>query len=117
MKALSALTQAGIISVEDGSTLKKCYLILRKYEHRLQMMEEQQIHTLPSTQFEQQCFARMMGFCSSNAEADRQSMLHHLRNTMARVRSIFGGLFDQKHLEVEAALRNSTRLRNFRKDE
>ena len=117
LKALSALTQAGIISVEDGSTLRKCYLILRKYEHRLQMMEEQQIHTLPSTQFEQQCFARMMGFCSSNAEADRQSMLHHLRNTMARVRSIFSGLFDQKHLEVEAALRNSTRLRNFRKEE
>ena len=58
-----------------------------------------------------------MGFYSSNAEADRQNMLHHLRNTMAKVRSIFGGLFDQKHLEVEAALRNSTRLRNFRPKE
>ena len=117
LKSLSALTQAGILSAEDGITLRECYLILRKYEHRLQMMDEQQIHTLPSTQFEQQCFARMMGFCSSNAEADRQSMLHHLRNTMARVRSIFGGLFNQKHLEVEAALRNSTRLRNFRQEE
>ncbi|MGA0190455.1 MAG: hypothetical protein ACO3LW_06570 [bacterium] len=117
LKALSALTQAGILSVEDGNILRECYLILRKYEHRLQMIDEKQIHTLPSNQSEQQCFARMMGFYSANAEADRQSMLHHLRNTMAKVRSIFGGLFDQKHLEVEAALRNSTRLRNFRPEE
>jgi glutamate-ammonia-ligase adenylyltransferase len=115
--ALVALTESGILSPGDGNTLRECYLILRKYEHRLQMIDEQQIHTLPSTQFEQQCFARMMGFCSASAEDDRQSMLNHLRNTMARVRGIFGGLFDQKHLEVEAALRNSTRLRNFRKEE
>ncbi|MGB1133839.1 MAG: hypothetical protein ACPG4O_07400 [bacterium] len=117
LKALSALTETGVLSAEDGSTLIECYFVLRKFEHRLQMIDEQQIHTLPSTQFEQQRFARMMGFYSSNAEADRQNMLHHLRNTMAKVRSIFGGLFDQKHLEVEAALRNSTRLRNFRPKE
>ena len=54
LKALSALTETGVLSAEDGRTLRECYFVLRKFEHRLQMIDEQQIHTLPITQFEQQ---------------------------------------------------------------
>ena len=113
LEALHALRQSRLLSEEDAATLRQCYLDLRRWEHRLQLIDEQQVHILPENQVEQQRFARLAGYCSEDPEADRQLLLQHLRDTMARVRSIFGGLFDQKHLEVEAALRNSTHFRNF----
>ena len=46
--ALDALAQAELIDREDASTLGEAYDRLRTIEHRLQMVNDRQTHTLPS---------------------------------------------------------------------
>ncbi len=46
-ETLDALAEAGLIEVEDAEVLGRCYVRLRTVEHRLQMVEDQQTHTLP----------------------------------------------------------------------
>lgn len=46
--ALDALAAAGVISAPDAQTLGEAYDRLRVIEHRLQMVDDHQTHTLPS---------------------------------------------------------------------
>jgi glutamate-ammonia-ligase adenylyltransferase len=46
--ALDALAAAGLISVEDAQVVGGAYDRLRTLEHRLQMVDDQQTHALPS---------------------------------------------------------------------
>ncbi len=46
-ETLDALAAAGLIEPEDSQVLKASYARLRTVEHRLQMIEDQQTHTLP----------------------------------------------------------------------
>ena len=48
LDALAALAEAGLIGSEDARTLADSYRLLRTIEHRLQMVEDQQTHRLPS---------------------------------------------------------------------
>jgi glutamate-ammonia-ligase adenylyltransferase len=47
VKALDALTRAGRIEADVAARLKDHYAVLRRLEHRLQMVEDQQTHNLP----------------------------------------------------------------------
>jgi [glutamine synthetase] adenylyltransferase / [glutamine synthetase]-adenylyl-L-tyrosine phosphorylase len=47
LPALSALTKAGWIAAEDAATLGKSYQLYRTIEHRLQMVDDLQTHSLP----------------------------------------------------------------------
>ena len=44
---LDALAVAGLVASDDAAVLGDCYDRLRTVEHRLQMVEDQQTHTLP----------------------------------------------------------------------
>lgn len=46
-ETLDALAAAGLVGREDSEVLKASYARLRTVEHRLQMIEDQQTHTLP----------------------------------------------------------------------
>jgi len=46
--ALDALRAAGVLDEETVNTLHKSYIFLRRTEHRLQMLADQQTHQLPS---------------------------------------------------------------------
>jgi len=48
LAALAALAEAGLIGAEDARTLADSYRLLRTVEHRLQMVEDQQTHRLPT---------------------------------------------------------------------
>jgi len=48
LDALAALAEAGLIGAEDARTLADSYRLLRTVEHRLQMVEDQQTHRLPT---------------------------------------------------------------------
>jgi len=50
MDALDALAAAGRIGGEEAETLKAAYVVLRTAEHRLQMVDDRQTHTLPRAQ-------------------------------------------------------------------
>src|SRR3546814_7465826 len=45
--ALAALAQAGRIAPDIAARLADHYAVLRRIEHRLQMIEDQQTHSLP----------------------------------------------------------------------
>ena len=48
LDALGALAQAGIIAPETADTLSRAYRQLRTIEHRLQMVDDRQTHSLPT---------------------------------------------------------------------
>src|SRR6185437_4138443 len=50
MDALKALTAAGIVAPQAAAELSHCYRALRGLEHRLQMVEDEQTHTLPKSE-------------------------------------------------------------------
>ena len=60
--ALKILAKHGQISEQASSELIESYWFLRKVEHRLQMVNDQQTHTIPKTKIEVNEFAIFMGF-------------------------------------------------------
>ncbi|MGK5093947.1 hypothetical protein WDW89_18280 [Deltaproteobacteria bacterium TL4] len=117
LQALERLEQRELIELQDIKSLRETYLYLRKLEHRLQLKEEQQTHTIPPDPKDQAILARVMGYSHADIEVARRYFLEDVKDKMFRVRSIFGGLFDQTHVEIEAAIRNSCRFHVIQPDE
>ena len=87
LKALDKLVCQGMIDERDCRGLKQAYLFLRKVEHRIQLVDERQWHTLPTEQSERARLARGLGF---SGWAD---FLSALNKTRAQVASLYQGLF------------------------
>jgi glutamate-ammonia-ligase adenylyltransferase len=62
--ALVALAQRGVIAQGTCADLRRAYRFLRTLEHRLQMIEDQQTHSLPKHDGGLDNVARFMGFAS-----------------------------------------------------
>ncbi len=61
---LAALAAGGWIDAATRDELTTAYDFLRRVEHRLQMMADEQTHTLPADRSELEAFARFLGFAS-----------------------------------------------------
>jgi [glutamine synthetase] adenylyltransferase / [glutamine synthetase]-adenylyl-L-tyrosine phosphorylase len=86
--ALTTLTEAGWIADEVADELTEAYEFLRRLEHRLQMVDDQQTQTLPS---DEAGIARIAGFMGFEDQADfRESLLHHLRRVESHYTRSFG---------------------------
>jgi glutamate-ammonia-ligase adenylyltransferase len=68
--SLDALAQAGIIASEDAQLLGDSYDRLRTLEHRLQMVADQQTHSLPADWEAIEEVARLDGLAGSRALLD-----------------------------------------------
>jgi glutamate-ammonia-ligase adenylyltransferase len=86
--ALRLLMRAGHVRPRAAGELAAAYRFLRGVEHRLQMVNDRQVHSLPERAPELARFATFMGFASLEAFAAR--LLHHL----ARVRARYAELFE-----------------------
>jgi glutamate-ammonia-ligase adenylyltransferase len=62
LDALAALAAAGRIDSDDAATLGDSYRWLRTLEHRLQMIDDAQTHSIPATLTARQAWARLSGF-------------------------------------------------------
>ena len=62
LQVLERLAQRGLITTEAEAKLRAAYLFLRRLEHRLQYVEDQQTHALPSQPEQQAALAPTMGF-------------------------------------------------------
>src|SRR5262249_48994046 len=87
--ALRALARAGRTPLEVAEDMIESYRFLRIVEHRLQMVDDQQTHTLPESDLELEAFARFAGY--EGAEEFADALLFHLR----RVEDHYGRLFEE----------------------
>lgn len=97
--ALDALARGGYVAASDAAALAEAYRWLRSVEHRLQLFEDRQVHTLPPDPAGRARLARVLGFrdcpSTSAAAAFEQTLARH-RST---VRAIHERLFFRPLLE------------------
>ncbi|NOT42426.1 MAG: bifunctional [glutamine synthetase] adenylyltransferase/[glutamine synthetase]-adenylyl-L-tyrosine phosphorylase [Alphaproteobacteria bacterium] len=90
VEALRALAARNIIDEQTRADLAETYVFLRTLEHRLQMIEDEQTHSMPKTAEGLSNVARFMGF------AETQTFTDLLRDHLMRVQSHYAKLFEGK---------------------
>ncbi|MGD0206941.1 MAG: bifunctional [glutamate--ammonia ligase]-adenylyl-L-tyrosine phosphorylase/[glutamate--ammonia-ligase] adenylyltransferase [Verrucomicrobiota bacterium] len=75
LPCLAKLAQYKLLAEEEAQQLDAAYQFLRDVEHRLQMEENQQTHTIPADRHAQLRLARLMGF-RSLAEFEAALQMH-----------------------------------------
>ncbi|MBF0370920.1 MAG: bifunctional [glutamate--ammonia ligase]-adenylyl-L-tyrosine phosphorylase/[glutamate--ammonia-ligase] adenylyltransferase [Magnetococcales bacterium] len=103
---LDLLAEMALITPEAARDLNQAYHFLRTVEHRLQIVQEQQVHSLPEEKGEFLALAKRMGFSSSDPFREK---LDKIRSS---VQHYYGNLFfesERSHREridplVEALL-------------
>ena len=73
-EALSGLQMAGWIDAPVKDELERAYWLLRSYEHRIQMLHDEQSHSIPATKEEFAAFSRLLG--SGSEQVERASYCH-----------------------------------------
>ena len=72
LEALQRLARAGLMSAEIAQALSRAYVFLRQVEHRIQYLDDQQTHVLPTRDDDLLWIAQTMGF------QDSSGFLHQL---------------------------------------
>ncbi|MBV9491840.1 MAG: bifunctional [glutamate--ammonia ligase]-adenylyl-L-tyrosine phosphorylase/[glutamate--ammonia-ligase] adenylyltransferase [Verrucomicrobia bacterium] len=99
LKTLVALEQLQLLPQEEVHALREAYVFLRTLEHRLQMIHEQQTHTLPADPRAQTLIGRTLGFAS------RDAFLEHLARQTKAVRTVFERLLEGRSVASPNAVR------------
>ena len=68
LKALSRLAASGLMKPESAARLAEAYVFLRRVEHRIQYLDDQQTHLLPTGDGDLNWIARSLGL-ACNADA------------------------------------------------
>ena len=87
MATLAALAHGGWIDNETRNDLAVAYCFLRSVEHRLQMINDEQTHTLPADRDSLERFARFV--CFSGRDAFAKTLLAHLHSVQRHYASLF----------------------------
>jgi glutamate-ammonia-ligase adenylyltransferase len=88
--ALDALCARRLVTAETTSDLKDAYRFLRTLEHRLQMIEDQQTHTIPKAPEDIAHVACFLGF------SDAQAFAAALTEQLETVQSHYARLFERE---------------------
>ena len=89
LEALDLLASSDWITVEARDQLAAAYLFLRRVEHRLQMVADEQTHALPEEREAVERFARFLGYESRDAFA--RDLLAHLDVVQRHYGKLFEG--------------------------
>ena len=89
LQALDLLANGGWIAREVRDELAAAYEFLRRVEHRLQMIDDEQTHTLPEDPEAMVRFARFLGFAGRDAFA--AELERHLTRVQAHYSQLFEG--------------------------
>ena len=96
MKALDKLLRARLLSIEEHSVLIEGYRFLRNIEHKLQMVEEQQIHTLPADPIELRRCALRLGYRDGEEGKATERFLRDQTLSAERIHEIFMRLISRE---------------------
>ncbi|MEA3465322.1 MAG: bifunctional [glutamate--ammonia ligase]-adenylyl-L-tyrosine phosphorylase/[glutamate--ammonia-ligase] adenylyltransferase [Thermodesulfobacteriota bacterium] len=103
LKALYLLRDEEYVPAEDTEVLRSAYIFLRTVEHRIQVVQERQTHSLPTDELELLHLARRCGF------ADYGTFKQVLDGHRDEVTRIYRGLFyvseDEAPDEVKPVIR------------
>lgn len=86
LDALAVLAAAGRVAEEEAAFLGSAYRLFRTIEHRLQMVDDKQTHSLPADAADLDNVAQLHGL------EDGRALLGLLEPAVARVAGIYGGL-------------------------
>ena len=103
LEVLEELRAAGYVDPADARSLDHSYRLLRTVEHRLQLVHEQQVHTLPSGEEALDRLARVMGYRDTADARAPEMLVGYLRSQQAAVRSIHEHLFFRPLLDALSA--------------
>jgi glutamate-ammonia-ligase adenylyltransferase len=95
LQMLKILEKEGLVAAEEQQLLSEAYRFLRTVEHRIQIVQERQTHSLPSQQRELRTLVRRCGF------AGLDSFTAELERYRQAVVNVFNDLF---HSEGEEEL-------------
>jgi glutamate-ammonia-ligase adenylyltransferase len=90
LDALAALAKAGRIEAGEEAALAEAYRLLRTIEHRLQMVDDRQTHSLPADEAALDNAARLHGLAGGRA------LLDLLRPHVERVASLYDTLVEDE---------------------
>lgn len=86
-ETLGLLVEAGLVEASTRDMLVRSYDFLRKVEHRLQMVDDQQTHSMPAEADKLESIARFCGF------AQRTDFERALLDTLTDVHAVFAASF------------------------
>ena len=89
LEALEVLASSNWITFEARDEMTAAYLFLRRVEHRLQMVADEQTHTLPDSAEAMESFARFFGYDGRAAFAG--DLLGHLNTVQKHYGKLFEG--------------------------
>lgn len=102
LTALAELAAAGYVDDADGDALADAYRFLRAVEHRLQLVDDQQVHTVPDAAASREHLARTLGL-RAGPDGDAVTQFdRRLRRVQNRVRSIHERVYFRPLLEAFA---------------
>jgi glutamate-ammonia-ligase adenylyltransferase len=102
LDALAELARGGYVAVEDAEALAEAYRFLRTVEHRLQLVEQRQVHAVPEEPKALARLARVLGFADRPEATATEQFLDRLRQVRATTRRIHERLFFRPLLEAFA---------------
>lgn len=97
LSALKKLQAAGLISDDEENKLGEAYTFLRSVEHRIQIFQERQTHTLPSDKGELEKLAKRVGYRDDPLEEFMRDHKRHTKN----VKEIYSSLFHEAADKLE----------------
>ncbi|MCB9371793.1 MAG: bifunctional [glutamine synthetase] adenylyltransferase/[glutamine synthetase]-adenylyl-L-tyrosine phosphorylase [Microthrixaceae bacterium] len=100
--ALAELADAGYVDRGDADGFAAAYRFLREVEHRLQLVDEQQVHAVPTDEAERDHLARTMGYRSSVDRSAVDQLDRDLAAHQATARAIHERVYFRPLLEAFA---------------
>jgi glutamate-ammonia-ligase adenylyltransferase len=83
LKALDKLAAGGLMKTESAQRLAQAYIFLRRVEHRIQYLDDQQTHLLPSGDGDLNWIARSLGLVCTDDACELLDRLGEIREFVA----------------------------------
>ena len=102
IEALAELSGAGYVDPHDAGALEDAYRFLRAVEHRLQLVDEAQVHAVPAEAAARARLARVLGYRDAPQAAAGERFDADLRAHQTTVRSIHERVYFRPLLDAFA---------------
>ncbi len=101
--ALDEMARAGYVDPDDAAQLVDAHRFLRTVEHRLQLVDDQQVHTVPDDPVAVDHLARVLGYRDTPAGDAAEGLWGDLRRHQLAVRAIHERIYFRPLLEAFAS--------------